>query len=131
MAKSINVTVAVAVILFCSHTTSVFCNDGLFGFTYQKSNKITEVGENWDSTDNVGNLRNERSVHRVSKRQVNYDIPDDSLQQYIVDYHNRLRRQEGASDMEYMVSISIGYCLQFTGEIIPLKFRNLLESFSG
>ena len=103
MANSSILVLAITVILCLSQEALLVASSEQFSeIIYEKSNKITKVGENWDTR---GYMRNRReSEHMIAKRQTGHDLPDSSLQDYIVDYHNRLRRQEGASNMQHMVS---------------------------
>ena len=93
MAKPMDILIYAALFCVCQQPLLVQSKED----DYLKSNKITEVGENWKHGGT-------EHGHRMVKRQTDYELPVVSLQDYIVDYHNRLRRQEGASNMQYMVS---------------------------
>ena len=105
MANSSILVLAITVILCLSQEALLVASSEQFSeIIYEKSNKITKVGENWDTRRHMRNRRETESEHKIAKRQTGHDLPDSSLQDYIVDYHNRLRRQEGASNMQHMVS---------------------------
>lgn len=86
------------VILQCTHASN------LQGMTQSlKSDKITKIGENWALIFN-----NERggSKHNRVKRALSLSQKEKQL---ILDLHNNYRRLEGASNMEFMVSVKMTY----------------------
>ena len=97
----LSVLIAISLTSQVTGSTSKINQNEQFTERTMKSNKNTEIGENWPTAHSQQKRDTASDVHSRQKRA--FTPTQDEIQFYL-DIHNGRRRLEGASNMEFLVS---------------------------